>query len=117
MSVLQSALDAISVPSPRERGTPRDVQLPPQARTPQRPNLDFQTIDVQPNVNGTNDEDATSKVPVYLSPKSLTFAGLTASMTVIAVFLDNVTKASDLQLATWIGIVAGLFLIAGPAPR
>ena len=81
VSVFQSAMDAISVPSPLEPNVghvePALAPEPAAARPPCTP---------------ARDAAAEATVPVYLSPKSLTFAGVTTASGLIAGFVHNTTN-------------------------
>jgi hypothetical protein len=107
VSVLQSALSAISVPW--SSGEPRE---PGEAWTHWGAGGTFSEgmqIDTS-SKSGTSGGNS-GEVPVYLSAKSLTFAGVSTASAVIAGFVHNAMKEPVLGVSIWTGVIVGVFLI------
>lgn len=137
VSIFQSAMNAISVPfSPQqlsaEQAAPRatrptDAETfgaegavaeaapveapvpPPGAPPPGAPAPDAPAPPAPAAATAGGDVGAT--VPVYLSPKSLTFAGATTASGLIAGFVHNTMNVPVLAVSIWTGGVVGAVLI------
>lgn len=127
-SLFQSAMDAISVPSSPEPNTGQvaphagpaptetfGAEGPVVAEGPSEPAPQPGTAPEQapvpapPAPAGGRDDGAT--VPVYLSPKSLTFAGATTASGLIAGFVHNTMNVPVLAVSIWTGAIVGAVLI------
>ncbi len=129
VSVFQSAMDAISVPSPLEpnvgqvepavaaepAGAPAEPAAAPAEPAPapppgaSAPTAAAEAARPGPPPPGGRDDGAT--VPVYLSPKSLTFAGVTTASGLIAGFVHNTSHMPVLEVSLWTGGIVGAALI------
>jgi hypothetical protein len=131
-SIFQSAMNAISVPfSPQqlstEQAAPRatrpadaetfgaegavDEAAPVEAPVPQ-PGAPAPDAPAPPApAAAATGEDVGATVPVYLSPKSLTFAGATTASGLIAGFVHNTMDIPVLAVSIWTGGIVGAVLI------